>query len=155
MTSFPQGRTQQGLQGSACPWCWPWPSGCCCACGGGSGSSGMPASIAREEGPLRNYPGSVSQVTGCCRAPGTRLMVLKFSSLGLHCCGVLHRKADVGQRHLGPQHPLRRKMTLDGTHLVQMKAPGLGLENPQQTTLQLLWALSSLSPLSVSPSLEA
>lgn len=46
-------------------------------------------------------------------------------------------------------------MTLDSAHLVQTKAPGLGLENPLQTTLQLLWALSSLSPLSVSFSLEA
>lgn len=34
-------------------------------------------------------------------------------------------------------------MSPDSTHLVQRKAPGLGLENMWQS-LQLLWALSSL-----------
>lgn len=36
-------------------------------------------------------------------------------------------------------------MSLDGAHLVQMKAPGLGLENTRQTTLQLRWALPYLA----------
>lgn len=36
-------------------------------------------------------------------------------------------------------------MSLDGAHLVQTKAPGLGLENTRQTTLQLRWTLASLA----------
>lgn len=36
-------------------------------------------------------------------------------------------------------------MSLDGAHLVQTKAPGLGLENTRQTTLQLRWALPYLA----------